>query len=965
MATYIQGVTDYIPQIQPFKPDFQFYATALQTLQSKYDTNYKQLSDYYGTLLKSPMLRDSNIKRRDEFMNAVQGQIQKISGMDLSLKQNVDQAVRVLEPLVNDKYIINDIVKTRNWNSQRQYSQNIKDTEAWWAGGDAALQYWAEDFKKVNDEDSLSFSNPEYVENVNIMKIALDDMTKNKFVVKSDNFSPDGRWIVTTQNGDLIAPTLRDYLVGRFGSDPKMMKFLNTEAYVNRKNYITSNIDKYEGNEAKAQMAYAQERLDKAITSIKSSKLKADDQKKMIDGYMDAYEDYVSRNGVLPSDKSIINQGQSLSQAQQNATSAKNVADGFATTLDLYNRDYMDFLNNGSKLDQIMAMSNMYERFDAAATQYARLTESKELKTHNPFKLEEMKHANDVALEDMRLKNDLIKIEFKENLKDKKEREKLGIDANTDLQAIPDFAGASTGMNTSGLGINMEKNRQMYGEGSKLKAGFLADVGRSLFTNYDEALSTGDVKAQNVIRNAIKTIYGPLGINEKDMLDPTNRMKTIEKITRLDQHSSPNLFSSYSVAIDQIDPNKNVANDMWAKDVRSNASYYGTLNAIKVSDNAINTFNSMRMEQLRNILIPYFTQDPNNDPTKIVGSILSQSYNGFFPSDNRKDQVINKLVALQEANAKKNGTLNIYTRDYYEKNWDNAKKVWAESMNNIPKYQGWNHIEGLGSSSNATAGMGTMGSFNYGNRSKGSTTNIFHSILKDVQLGRNSLPIIPDNPGGMLLVGYGDNGTILKNSNPEALAQLDAMLGSTTSFYKKDGEKNFSGKFAYANISQNDPNYIGLTIYPSQEYKSSFKETKDVKNPITGEPITVRIPRSIASNVLFQQANTDIYQYSYENNGKVSIDYPSGKATIRESGQGPVVEYSLNIYNAQRKDYDRQTFQSDPYLPDTRINSIVDTYQAVLQKLHAINSVNIENDRMVYGMKDIREIIRQTAEGQQ
>ncbi len=49
MSTYIQGVTDYIPQIQPFTPDFNFYATALQTMQSQYDTNYKKLGTQPAT----------------------------------------------------------------------------------------------------------------------------------------------------------------------------------------------------------------------------------------------------------------------------------------------------------------------------------------------------------------------------------------------------------------------------------------------------------------------------------------------------------------------------------------------------------------------------------------------------------------------------------------------------------------------------------------------------------------------------------------------------------------------------------------------------------------------------------------------------------------------------------------------------------------------------------------------------
>ena len=60
MATYIQGVTDYIPQIQPFSPDYNFYSGVLQFKQSKHDAARKQISTLYGSLLNAPLTRDDN-----------------------------------------------------------------------------------------------------------------------------------------------------------------------------------------------------------------------------------------------------------------------------------------------------------------------------------------------------------------------------------------------------------------------------------------------------------------------------------------------------------------------------------------------------------------------------------------------------------------------------------------------------------------------------------------------------------------------------------------------------------------------------------------------------------------------------------------------------------------------------------------------------------------------------------------
>ena len=45
MATYIQGLTDYIPQIQPFQPDLNFYGNVMQTRQTRFDAATKKVND--------------------------------------------------------------------------------------------------------------------------------------------------------------------------------------------------------------------------------------------------------------------------------------------------------------------------------------------------------------------------------------------------------------------------------------------------------------------------------------------------------------------------------------------------------------------------------------------------------------------------------------------------------------------------------------------------------------------------------------------------------------------------------------------------------------------------------------------------------------------------------------------------------------------------------------------------------
>ena len=86
MSTYIQGIPEYIPQFQPFQPDYNFLGNILQTKQSQYDANHEKLNKTYGTLLNSPMLREDNIAQRQEFFNMIDNDIKIIS--DNAVKQH-------------------------------------------------------------------------------------------------------------------------------------------------------------------------------------------------------------------------------------------------------------------------------------------------------------------------------------------------------------------------------------------------------------------------------------------------------------------------------------------------------------------------------------------------------------------------------------------------------------------------------------------------------------------------------------------------------------------------------------------------------------------------------------------------------------------------------------------------------------------------------------------------------------
>lgn len=263
MATYLQGVTDYIPQYQPFTPNLNFYDTILKTKQNQYDSNWKQLNKIYGQYFYADLTRDDNRKKKDELIKNINFNLQRVAGLDLSLQKNVDQAVQVFTPFYQDQALMKDMAYTKNWN--REYargtglkkSANEKMQKQYWDAGVQELQYRREEFKNASAEDAMSFSSPTYTSYVNSTELAHDLAKKQGWNVKVSK--SDGRYIYTTKNGQQIIEPLRKLFENTIGNDPRVQSVYRTQSYVNRKNYAKSNSEMFGGDENAAEMKYLED----------------------------------------------------------------------------------------------------------------------------------------------------------------------------------------------------------------------------------------------------------------------------------------------------------------------------------------------------------------------------------------------------------------------------------------------------------------------------------------------------------------------------------------------------------------------------------------------------------------------------------------------------------------------------------------------------------------------------------
>ena len=380
MATYLQGVTDYIPQIQPFQPDLNFLGNILQTKQGRYDAAHKQLSNVYGTMLNSPMLRDGNITNRDNFFKMIQQDIHKMSGVDLSLQQNVDSAQQVFKALYDDQDIVKDMTWTRNYRNQKERANAFKlcvDPEkcggGWWEGGDQYLDYKAQEFKTATDEDARTFGDIEYVPYQNFQKDAAKWAKEMGFEIKYDDFSRASGYIAHVVNGEAMIQPLAKHFLSVFGSDPKYTKYFEALAYNTRKGWVNAKAAEY-GSEEEAGLAYMEQYYTAINNQIKEGKRQSDEDSDAAQAKLTMAEKNAAEQGVQGSETDWLDQLDGYKGQVESINKVKDIYTNAENTLSNMNINASNIDLYLSNFDKLMGLEMIERESINASSAYANLT---------------------------------------------------------------------------------------------------------------------------------------------------------------------------------------------------------------------------------------------------------------------------------------------------------------------------------------------------------------------------------------------------------------------------------------------------------------------------------------------------------------------------------------------------------------------------------------------------------------
>jgi len=241
MAIYIPGVKDFVPQMEVFTPDYKFLSDVLDTRQDRYTNNYKQLNDIYGKVVYADLSREDNRSKRDQYANQLSGKLQQITGMDLSLQQNVDAARGLFKPFYDDDLIIKDMVATKQYKEQMSMTERLLDSpdkdvrDQYWDYGVKGLNYQMKDFIDASPEEALKMNGPKYVANPNLIKRAVEDLQELGMSLTGTTF--EGDWIVKQKNGSIVVKPAREYIEQTLLDDPLVKNGYYTKAYVQAREY--------------------------------------------------------------------------------------------------------------------------------------------------------------------------------------------------------------------------------------------------------------------------------------------------------------------------------------------------------------------------------------------------------------------------------------------------------------------------------------------------------------------------------------------------------------------------------------------------------------------------------------------------------------------------------------------------------------------------------------------------------
>jgi hypothetical protein len=965
MATFIPGITDYIPQVQPWQPDLGFYQEALQRKQSQYDAAYNKVSSLYGSLLNSPMLRDADIKRRDEFFKAIDNDIKRISTLDLSLEQNQDAAMELFRPFYEDENIVADMALTRKFNQQRQKGESYKNCTdqkkcngMYWNGGMEYLNYWAEEFKSSSDEEALKFRSPEYVPAFNVSKELIDMAFKNKLTITSVNNR--GGFLVTESNGRQSYLPLTDIFKTYMKDNAGVMKYFQAQGYLSRKRYADENAYKFQGDKNLAEQEYISKILAENKKGIDERNKKAEDNNQYIQAKAGAITNDIQKNGTT-ANSDLVKELEALKTEMQQS---QVVVDQTKAAKDLYNgiENISGDINElRNRADAIMGNALFENDIRTSAKAYADATYT-EKKQVNPYVLENVKFGHQMALSTTKFKQQLAlnKIKFDQD------KEKIYLNALSQVEVWKAKNGASSQFKVQGP-ENLNTFEELTTEENKSTSTGVGDVDarKETLKQFQEHYEKSSKANANLLERSIMYLQ-----NEATRSDDRGRAAKLElkKILGNNYDIKSNTFKdSKGMSVsgiqsfmnpNAIDKSANTALSVLKGNPLYKSFYDKTISPIETQ---------VRDEkEVQNTYLNNFRTSNNNirNWAKSSASFDEDERKDFDFLFNNNGLLKSREKYIQEYNAKFNSDDGDDAYDDAFEKYESVYKNGALGGTGGPKIV----VTSAGLPGAPDFAVGTTGKTGTGGKAEfsglfsGST-----SSLGIISFKRNA-----ENAGRAKAV-FGND--ITKKDYEDLDDDEDAfnIFKAISNDLQKGGfkprDKHIpTGQVYYRGVGANDPNLVAVTIKPDADYLSKFLITKKNPSGILSQKqyeqalngVTVFMDKDKANdNMFYNMSKQGRYEVIASGGGTIPINIPgTSDITIRkENGKNIARGFIYQNYVDDQGNLRTNELNASDI---TNFSSDLDTYihglKYALSTLQAQNEAVLKNHQKTQLIYDVNQL---------
>jgi len=490
MATYIKGEKNFYPDIKPFTPDYKFLSATLDARQAKYNAGWKAQNDLYNKVVYSPLTNPNSLEYQRQYAEKLGPSLEKISGMDLSLEQNVQTAKSAFAPFFEDDEVVYDMVWTGAYNDaikkyQELASSNNQETREL-ANSEVGLRKLDIDRRKFMEAGRGELQSqplPELVLDADLVQnaqkylSALDPgltismpIPNMKDTGKVDAqgvpiLMEDKNFIITQKNGSLVEGPAYEQIMSALIDDPRVQKFYNAKSYVQAYDFAETMVDKgVFATEQEGLNAWAVEQISRIENKNLEYQTKKEYELRKQNEVNVNWDNYASNHGVVSGsyDEKIMNQNISDAERMKIDLDRLFKINQFAASSDPDDEALF------TKAMALLSNYNIDTDVRKAARQFS-MREMSVTQEQNNFELENLKYKHDwnLQIKKFQLEEQAAEMKFERD-KILKQIEGGGLDY---AQMMKNSVSPETGL---GANFAVDKNNNLVGVDNPLQMDIIA-----------------------------------------------------------------------------------------------------------------------------------------------------------------------------------------------------------------------------------------------------------------------------------------------------------------------------------------------------------------------------------------------------------------------------------------------------------------------------------------------------------